>query len=142
MATVWVECWKCDVCGHRWIKGEVWPDTCASSKCRSRRWNSAAKSAPVVDPVRGVSQPVERIDLGPVVETSQPSTVAASKPGLSDLRAMVAQLESKPVAALQPVPVALGPCPYMEYVGDIGETMACGKLEHSWKIPHGEWRRA
>lgn len=38
MATVFLECWKCDQCGHRWIKGELWPAQCA--KCRSRRWNA------------------------------------------------------------------------------------------------------
>lgn len=40
MTTAYVECWKCDECGFRWIKSETWPERCASSKCRSRRWNN------------------------------------------------------------------------------------------------------
>lgn len=40
MATVWVECWKCEACEHRWIKTELWPAQC--SKCRSRKWNNLA----------------------------------------------------------------------------------------------------
>ena len=54
MSTAWVECWKCDECGFRWIKTEVWPERCASSKCRKRSWNKSGsgerqtqESAPV-----------------------------------------------------------------------------------------------
>lgn len=43
MATVFVECWKCEQCNHRWIKGELWPTQCA--KCRSRRWNGTGQEA-------------------------------------------------------------------------------------------------
>lgn len=36
------ECWVCDECGHPWLKvGEVVPLQCASTKCRSRRWNAS-----------------------------------------------------------------------------------------------------
>lgn len=35
-----VKVWVCDVCGHRWIAGELVPTHCASSKCRSRKWDS------------------------------------------------------------------------------------------------------
>lgn len=34
------ETWVCDVCGHYWLKGENKPTHCASSKCRSRKWNA------------------------------------------------------------------------------------------------------
>lgn len=40
MGSAFIDCWKCDVCGFRWIKGEIWPTHCASKKCRSRKWNS------------------------------------------------------------------------------------------------------
>jgi len=40
MSTAWVECWKCDDCGFRWIKGEIYPERCASSKCRKRSFNN------------------------------------------------------------------------------------------------------
>lgn len=31
----------CDICGHEWIPDGS-PTHCASSKCKSRRWNSSA----------------------------------------------------------------------------------------------------
>ena len=43
MGTAWVECWKCDACGHRWIKGELYPAQC--SKCRSRKWDNERGAA-------------------------------------------------------------------------------------------------
>lgn len=40
---------QCDVCGHEWIATSAAPSHCASSKCRSRRWNdSGATVAPAV----------------------------------------------------------------------------------------------
>jgi hypothetical protein len=40
----------CDICGHEWLStGE--PSHCASSKCRSRKWNS--KQAAVFVPKSG-----------------------------------------------------------------------------------------
>jgi hypothetical protein len=32
--------WVCDKCGHTWLQSERMPTHCASSKCRSRRWNA------------------------------------------------------------------------------------------------------
>jgi hypothetical protein len=32
-------------------------------------------------------------------------------------------------------------CSYTEYDGESGETMACGKPEHSAKVKHGNWRK-
>lgn len=32
------EAWVCDVCGHVWLCGDVFPVRCA--KCKSMRWNS------------------------------------------------------------------------------------------------------
>jgi hypothetical protein len=32
-------CWVCEVCGFAWLKSDVVPSHCASSKCRSRQWN-------------------------------------------------------------------------------------------------------
>lgn len=32
-------------------------------------------------------------------------------------------------------------CSYTEYDGESGETMACGKPEHSPKVKHGNWRK-
>lgn len=39
MSLVWVECWKCDECGHRWIKTPLHPERCPSRACRKRSWN-------------------------------------------------------------------------------------------------------
>lgn len=39
MGTALRECWVCVICTHAWIKGKKVPTHCASSKCRSRRWN-------------------------------------------------------------------------------------------------------
>ncbi len=49
MSTVYVECWKCDDCGFRWIKTEIWPERCASSKCRKRSWNKNGGVAQLVE---------------------------------------------------------------------------------------------
>ena len=38
------DCWQCDVCGFTWLKGEALPVNCASSKCRTRRWNEMPRS--------------------------------------------------------------------------------------------------
>ncbi|MEG9430739.1 hypothetical protein [Terriglobus sp. ADX1] len=40
MATDTRAAWVCDVCGHEWLQGTTVPTHCASSKCRSRKWNA------------------------------------------------------------------------------------------------------
>ena len=37
----------CDICGHEWLPRMPSPSHCASSKCRSRRWNSGEAAVPV-----------------------------------------------------------------------------------------------
>jgi hypothetical protein len=37
MSIITVEAWKCDLCGHVWIKTDVKPKQCA--KCRTRIWD-------------------------------------------------------------------------------------------------------
>ena len=49
MSSVFVDCWKCDECGHRWIKTGAIPTHCASSKCRKRSWNKKERSNGVED---------------------------------------------------------------------------------------------
>ena len=46
MSSQQVLAWVCDVCGHTWIASELVPTHCASSKCRSRRWDSDAATKP------------------------------------------------------------------------------------------------
>ena len=40
MSVVERKSWHCDVCGFEWLRTEgIIPAQCASSKCRSRKWN-------------------------------------------------------------------------------------------------------
>lgn len=115
-----MECWKCDVCGFKWIKGEVWPEQCSRKACRSRKWNKGAVQDEAAEPV--------------AVEAA-----AESKPSLSDLRAVVAALERKPVDAVQPVAAVVQPCPFTTWSEVDGENYACGLAAHDWKVKHGAW---
>ena len=51
------ECWVCDVCGFAWIVSGEAPSHCASSKCRSRKWNKGESSA---DNQSGIDVPMLR----------------------------------------------------------------------------------
>jgi len=110
MGTAWVECWKCDVCGHRWIKTELWPSHCASSRCRSRRWNGGQ-----VQPVKSepVSVPESAVPVGEVI---------SPRPSMADLRAIAAG-NIAPVAVVDQVDSA--PCPHVEWLEQEGESYAC-----------------
>jgi len=81
MATVWVECWKCDQCGHRWIKTENWPTQCASSKCRKRSWNESGDGARQTHQTSGADQ---RLPEPSVVQVSNPAP--PTKPSMQALR--------------------------------------------------------
>ena len=124
MATVWVECWKCDVCGFRWIKSEVWPAQCASSRCRSRRWNGGQ-----VQPVK--PEPVAVQDIEPVGEVLPPVKV-----DMAALRAIAAG-NIAPVAVVDQVDSA--PCPHVEWLEQEGESYACRlSAGHKGKCARGE----
>ena len=45
MAAIQIDGWKCEQCEHVWLAqaGKV-PTHCASSKCRSRKWNESKQS--------------------------------------------------------------------------------------------------
>lgn len=61
MSTVERESWHCDVCGFEWLKTDgINPVQCASSKCRSRKWNLLGGAT---DDQGGV---LERIKVGAV----------------------------------------------------------------------------
>lgn len=81
MSTAWVECWKCDECGHRWIKTEKWPEQCASSKCRKRSWNKMGRGGGVAE---------RSPEMGSIrAEGSNPSP-APTRPDMAALRAICA----------------------------------------------------
>ena len=116
MATVWVECWKCELCGHRWIKvpGRE-PSHC--SKCKRRGWHTR-DNAP--------EQPIQ--------SPADPAPV-----GIESLRQVIAAIERKPEPDSVPEPEC-EQCGYTEYVGELGETMRCGLAVHSGKVKHGNWQ--
>jgi hypothetical protein len=49
MSKIQVGAWKCDLCGHVWIAGKVYPKQCA--KCRTRIWNSDGAEPKAAEPV-------------------------------------------------------------------------------------------
>lgn len=62
MAKIKADAWKCDLCGHVWLVGEMCPKQCA--KCRSRIWNcdgSKVVESPAVVVVAPTSKPAARI---------------------------------------------------------------------------------
>lgn len=65
MSKLWVECWKCDECGFRWIKSDILPERCASSKCRKRSWNKS--DAPTVMR-RYVRKSPDLVEIAPLAQ--------------------------------------------------------------------------
>lgn len=143
MSTIWVECWKCDVCEFRWIKEELWPDRCKRKSCRSRQWNKlSAKSVGVVEtkmvsvsPVV-VSDPVHDVHVEPVADVSALSFADKKAVAL----AAIANAGKHQAAAKEPVPPAysLEPCPYTEPDLESGNVYACSlHLGHKCKHARG-----
>lgn len=99
MAIVWVECWKCELCGHRWIKTGDAPRLC--SKCKKTGWNKngnsqdvpqAAERGLVVKESQGVDDRARSIQQLGAASRTNPHSVA-SKPvavSESDLRSICA----------------------------------------------------
>lgn len=114
MAIAWVECWKCELCGHRWIRseGSTPPRLCA--KCRKTGWHTATES-----PAHAYS------DRNPV------PVFTPAKPSMDALRAICAG--DLPAA---PEPTTTQPCTYTEYDYESGETYRCGLQQHSVKVKH------
>ena len=84
MGTAWVECWKCDECGFRWIKTEVFPERCPSRKCRSRKWN--VSDQPTVmrhyvrsQPVQAEPQPIKDDPIPPKTSMNALRAICAGK---------------------------------------------------------------
>lgn len=139
MATVWVECWKCDECGHRWIKGEVWPTHCASSKCRKRSWNKnggvseLANERPPNGRAGGIA--IERPKSGSAGSSPAPATKPIElrdPPKMNDAMAQfIARVGLSPHAACDPEFVDETPkCPKVGHNEADGESYRC-------KLPKG-----
>ena len=123
MGTAWVECWRCDECGHRWIKGETWPTHCASSKCRKRTWN---KLGTIMDQAAAMA-PVGAV----AVELQSPLGNVVDRRELQDI------CDGKTKPTEEPAEV----CGFKAYSAEDGETYTCGLPVHGIKIKHGNWRR-
>lgn len=122
MSTAWVECWKCDVCGFRWIKGETWPERCASSKCRKRNWNTK----------QGISIKPPDADQthngGPYSSISATELASWGKaPVVKGNDAMQAFLAKLPaITPIEPEqPPLMRPCPKVGYNDIDGESYRC-----------------
>jgi hypothetical protein len=62
MGKIKADAWKCDLCGHVWLVGEMYPKQCA--KCRSRIWNCDGEKvveSPAVVIVAPTSKPAAKI---------------------------------------------------------------------------------
>lgn len=53
MATITVEAYQCDSCGHIWLPTGKIPKQC--SKCRSRAWNVGLSAKSLADSIPGVA---------------------------------------------------------------------------------------
>lgn len=45
MAMERCDCWRCEVCGYRWMARGDAPTFCAKPSCRSRKWNDGKAAA-------------------------------------------------------------------------------------------------
>ena len=133
MGTAWVECWKCDECGHRWIKGELYPAQCA--KCRSRKWNAGAGKDDSCES-QALPSGTCRASMGTVVKSpavAKEPQPAPPKISMDELRSICAgnvhQQES-------PIESEISMCSYTEYDTDTGETYRCRLPVHGPKIKH------
>ena len=144
MGTAWVECWKCDACGHRWIKGELYPLQCG--KCRSRKWNDDGRSSKRPEPVLSVRRNAQKDGGSGAVDASavgsyKVATMGDSqpRPTMTDLRAICAG--NAPVIE-ESDNMDIPPCGYREWSGDLGEYVVCGLAPHAPRVKHGAWKVA
>ena len=161
MSTVWVECWKCDECGYRWIKGEVWPERCPSRKCRKRQWDhggavvasqspsgteSSVKSGDRKSADEGRNRDVtgESKSSQGSFDTNAVSAPRGPMPKMND--AMAKFLASTPPAhpavavdlEVEPAAVEVPLCPHEEWAPD-GEQYRCRLVAgHKGKCVPGE----
>ena len=147
MSTAWVECWKCDECGFRWIKTEIYPERCASSKCRKRSWDKNANTVLPVQPnaVAGFVPGSNRLlQLNAVIGAVPPPSPKIDIESLLDI--CEGKLPEKSKSPIFSTPENKQPmfssgfqlCPYTEYVQESGETYTCGLMEgHKGKHARG-----
>lgn len=101
MSTAYVECWKCDECGFRWIKTEVWPERCPSRVCRKRSWNHNGESSkrPESEPRGRNTQKDTSSGAG---NASDGRLATPTKPDMAALRAICAGAKQVGHALMNP----------------------------------------
>jgi hypothetical protein len=163
MGTAWVECWKCDECGHRWIKGEIWPTHCASGKCRKRSWNKggavvqsqspsgtenfsqdgSTANRPLRDGTMDVTRECKSSEgsFDAITVSTPPYSSVKMNPSMERFLGSI-PIINKPADVYEVQSMPGNMCTYTEWSGELGETMACGLPAHSMKQKHGNWRKA
>lgn len=116
MAVAWVECWKCELCGHRWIRTPGTPPPRQCSKCKRVGWHTVETS----------SDEQNSPDFTPVSDN-------AGRPDIAALRAICAGHTTPEPDAGEATERM---CTYTEYDTDTGETHRCSLPEHSPKRSH------
>lgn len=148
MSLVWVECWKCDECGHRWIKTLLKPERCPSRACRKRSWNKNQLFVP--------ANPASADDVNAAQEASRIARdLPKLKPDMDTLRLVCAGVLETPVGIfisderVAPGELRLGShdgpvlmdgigCPHEEWAPD-GEKYHCNLAAgHKGKCVPGE----
>lgn len=118
MAIVWVECWKCEGCGHRWIKTEIWPAQCA--KCRSRKWNLNAGASNAGSDIKlPVQPPAPGATIAP--KSARTAGIPIGRVNMQALRDICAGQGSQVVAS------SAANHPYMGIERGSVEIAICGK---------------
>lgn len=112
MSTAWVECWKCDECGHRWIKTEVWPEQCPKRPCRSRNWNKLGLMSQA-------SAPATNKPVAPAPLDKPAVPVVKMNP------AMERFMQGVKITEPEPFEVVRTPCPKVGYDHPDGEGRRC-----------------
>lgn len=165
MSSCFVDCWKCDDCGFRWIKTEAWPERCASSKCRSRKWNQKGevngpdlqregthtpregarnthpqhqqRKREPMPTLRNSEAHEERLHSLQSVREELANERSTPIPGVSrGFAGLEAANTTLPISTTTAADSDLPMCSYIEYDPDTGETYGCTLHQHPSKVKH------
>ena len=126
----------CDICTHEWIpKPGVLYTHCTSSRCRSRKWNSASCALVTASAVTKVTLPEPEV-IRPSMEHLR-DICAGITPTMQPLREVLDAMRP-PIPG---PPMSQMPCAYTEYDEQTGETYACGLPVHPARVKHTRGRR-
>ena len=125
MAITWLECWRCELCGHRWIRvpDSDPPRLCA--KCKRTKWhtktadNQEQQSVVPATPARTI-EPESQQDIISRLRAQTDAIMHRDSPRLTDY-----------VDIPEPEPVKM--CSHREWDSELGEWYGCSLPEHSRK---------